>query len=1302
MPDLGQNHLPHVTSTDGTSSQPFHPRNGRSTGNFFTHGISGVGGLSRSKSSNGFSLNLGLSRPPRPADDSGQMSNVLVDEPKERNAPDVSLSNQGAQMSVDSHKSSTQEQATGIPFSGQQVTHQSSKLVPPVAQSDTLGLSQTHQAMVLRRGTLQTTPVNQSSEDALSIPVTGAIEGENDLAVIMMNIAEQMHRKNEDRQKEVQRQAEELDQARETIQQQGQVIHKLNESCRMVIQAVTGQRDKVEANRQRIDKMKQSCKLYSITIKRLDKMIKDADAEKSKLLQMLTNVQKDCQDLATERDKVTSEKRNGEQLAHDLQSTLRKQLDSAVAQNETITAQYQSASKRAESLESDIVELQAKHRDAIDRLKRDAADEISTLKSEKDSLRNELSSSRSALKNLTEASDTAEQNAKARIAALEVELKSLESRQHDLEDAKKRLTREVEDLTEKLEKSTKESRDAEARHTQLTAELEENRCLFQRKETQWQEVKSRLISQIEEGRDRLRSAELDWKAKCQELESERDRLHREATALKTMRDDVLAKSEDVSAVFNKLGESQRKEIELLSERNRALQASLNKEQNDRAQETEAHRNALDAARRSADGKQQMLKLEYEKRYDGLAEELREVQYQLATQKKSHDRMVEDHNEEMLRWRQRHDKTLAEYNQEQAKWETKLSLLQDNLQKVQSDLVAATKRAEVAEKIVEDLSDLQPNHTALVKRARELEATLAEACAARDEAVGRVQYAERNLGEAKQERTAQQEQAEKMERELKGTVRKLEQDVDELKRGMVTMEAERDHWKAETAKCRTEKDSEIEKHVGSLQELSKLFDIRESEKAGLSAMVDKLRREKAELQQSLAAWEEAKGQSQKDSSATAKAHKAFTQKIQGLENSVKQLTDENTALKGQLEDYAVDRDISSQQIQALKEDLNSKTELADDVAHLQNRCDQLELESEELRKGKEAAETRVDSLLKERDQLLRQRETPSTPRKASTVAEDRISTSVGALPQTPVSARKEQLPLSRGRLDETCSPTANSRSPRKSAVTPRTPRRPTAERMGNASECVDLDARSPSPHPRAGNIFSQIESMQEEDWNAIGDLENSLELDEIVAAVTRTSPKPESPRQRPVKKGREPHKRKAEKTGKGRSQADQFTDDAERPQKKQRKADTHDRRSRAAPAAPPTPSGRMLRSRSVISYADDPIEDDDEDDFIDNVTVKKTKPRSVTRAQAQGKRDKRVQRRGTPKEMSNFSPGHQMPNPGDSITTMTTIETKRSTVVYGTAKKAARQQTSRRMLAMDEESDAHHEGGDALFEWPPRQ
>ncbi|KAJ3092252.1 hypothetical protein HK102_009386, partial [Quaeritorhiza haematococci] len=102
----------------------------------------------------------------------------------------------------------------------------------------------------------------------------------DDLAAVMMNIASRMHQKNEDRDKENKQLVADLEVAEETIEKQSATIAKLEENWKRAMVVVSSQRDKVDVNRKRIDKIKQSCKLYQLTNKDLERLIKDVEGIK--------------------------------------------------------------------------------------------------------------------------------------------------------------------------------------------------------------------------------------------------------------------------------------------------------------------------------------------------------------------------------------------------------------------------------------------------------------------------------------------------------------------------------------------------------------------------------------------------------------------------------------------------------------------------------------------------------------------------------------------------------------------------------------------------------------------------------------------------------------------------------------------------------------------------------------------------------------------------------------------------------------------------------------------------------------
>ncbi|KAJ3052340.1 hypothetical protein HK097_006491 [Rhizophlyctis rosea] len=777
---------------------------------------------------------------------------------------------------------------------------------------------------------------------------------ENDLAVVMMSIAERMHQTNEDRQKEVHRLVEELDNAHAVIEEQGSTINKLDENCRMIIQSISAQGDKLDNNRLRIDKLKQACKLYSLTIQRLDKLIKDADVEKNILIRNLDLLKRDHDGSEEKYRILLKDKKEAEARASEMHEALSRQLQLVVVEKEQLLQRLQETASQADDIGKQLSQARKQYLDELAFHKLEASKDLDRAHNATEALRQELHSMQVEKQVLFEQNRQAAADAQDQISKLESTVRRLQVDGEDLEASKTRLKRELDDLSLRLSASEQETRQMRARYEQQATDLDAARARMEQREAEWESIRQLLTTELESVRNRssiwLSTQDRDAKARQHQLEDDCDRLQREVSTLQEVKSSLTVRSEDASAALAALSESQRKEIGLLAERNAALQASLSAEQAARADEQHQHTASLTDATRRANERYAEIRREFDSKLAEANQVIEELQAKLEANMRAHQRQAEEHVQDSTRLQTKCRMLEKDHEEAETKFKKRLQEVQRALEDAQLRVDGAMQKAKHYEDMYKELSDLTPNHAAVVKRACDFEAALVTAEAAKELAVSRSSKLEASLQQLKDENSALQARLLSSEQTMGHETRNLAAEIVGLKSSLTQARKERDDLEQRSVQLRQERDDAQNQAKLNLTEMKKLYELKVAELETTLSSLDKTRREKTDLQVSMTKLEKAHEDSERNMHATIVEKDGALHKAHELDASLERAIAEIKSLKAQLEDYAVDRDISSQQIRSLKENLATNTALAEDNLRLRERCAALEFEVKNLREA----------------------------------------------------------------------------------------------------------------------------------------------------------------------------------------------------------------------------------------------------------------------------------------------------------------------------------------------------------------
>ncbi|KAJ3032291.1 hypothetical protein HDV00_007713 [Rhizophlyctis rosea] len=898
--------------------------------------------------------------------------------------------------------------------------------------------------------------------------------------------------------------AEELDKAHGTIDQQGSLIKKLNENCRMIIQAADGQSEKLQTNRARIDKLKQTCKLYSMTLHKLDKLIKDAEKEKHDLILSIDTLKRDRDDAVRDRQKLDAEMKQWELKATELQSAMSGQLHLALKEKEASIQQQQQVTAQVDTLTTQLAQARQQYLDDLASRKIDVSNELERAKNTSELLRKELHSVHVEKQVQADKAQQLAVEEQTKVQKLEGDIKRLHNIQEEAEDAKRRLQRDLERVQNELSAVQSDLSHTKSRCEQLGAELRESREEAEHLRAESIRIREDLGSELEQSRNRLAVVERASKAKEHELEDERNRLLREVASLQQFQAQLSEKNENVDVTLKTLSEAQRQEIESLTARSVSLQNLLTQEQLSRADDANKHHEQLKDVQQRADERYLKAHEDFNHKVGILSANIEELQATLATTERSHQRLIKEHAEDIERWQQKCQKHIDEQEKHETETRERVQLLQRRLDQAQLDLSTTTNKADKYEArlvacfplkcyaderiqaMFKELSDLQPEHAALVRRNCELEAALITAEASKKSVLSRVQELECSLREQEDVNGQLQARISSSESNSKDYAERVTEQVAGLQESLSRATKERDDLHERIQCLVQEQETARNESLATLEEMKQLCVRKSAEIDTLNDALDAARCDKAELQVTL----------QELKKLTAEQEDTI-QQVAALQTAHERVVAENESLRAQVNDYAVDRDISSQQIRQLKENLDTNVHLAEDNMRHRTRCDALTKEVETLRRQLQTASEKGSQMSPEKPQAATAtpgatRQFPNTPQTSSTPrnnvradAPEVPDSQSGDLPNaTPSGLQKSSTStqqLSVGRRNhrkEVDHPTpANQQVIQRGAVSRETPQRLASNKRGEAvaKRPNRTDAGEPLSDPPA---YSQIESMQE--------------------------------------------------------------------------------------------------------------------------------------------------------------------------------------------------------------------------------
>ncbi|RKO90965.1 hypothetical protein BDK51DRAFT_31243 [Blyttiomyces helicus] len=386
-------------------------------------------------------------------------------------------------------------------------------------------------------------PPAEESQVVVVKPLAFTEGEEEDLAAMMMSLAHGLQQRSEERDRDVASSRDELVRAKRTIIKQGKLIERLNEQSRVIMSAVTGQREKLLQSRDSIDAVKETCKLYQMTIVKLGKNLEIAEKEKGKINRRL--------------DRAIAEHETLRNEAAARAASAESQIESLTSTHETISRQLSAAAER------NAAEL-ALQRTSMEQI-------IASLTKERESAHATIVSLRSEIKLNQELAEASLATAKSKIATLEEQFE--EAKIEHLRAAAA-LERNCESAIEEGAALTKKIATLECEHSSSEERLRGDvaklvkRC--EEEEEKLLDVQRRLEAEINESKQNI---EL-WTRKFRETDEERIASIRHLERARCENVDLERRLAESEACFMKLSQEHK---ESLAENHQEIEGILRRE-----------------------------------------------------------------------------------------------------------------------------------------------------------------------------------------------------------------------------------------------------------------------------------------------------------------------------------------------------------------------------------------------------------------------------------------------------------------------------------------------------------------------------------------------------------------------------------------------------------------------------------------------------------------------------------------------------------------------------------------------------
>ncbi|TPX70198.1 hypothetical protein SpCBS45565_g01935 [Spizellomyces sp. 'palustris'] len=677
--------------------------------------------------------------------------------------------------------------------------------------------------------------------------ILGNTEVENELAATMMNLAGHIQQQNSSRQRRLEELTEELNRARLCIQEQAETISKLKENSQVVISAITGQREKIQLNQDRIEIMKKSCKLYQITIKNLGKVIKEVEADKAAIVSQLEQNKKEHDTLNAEREDLKEKLAKNEEAAIAMQLSFSKQIDALGTQNERLVGQLSESVGQSTTLREQLERKLEEHAVELKRKQEQYDIDRNFLEKDNERLQGELNELRQTYMSHQEESTLLVANNRAEIVSLEAKIGVLESREGELLGSKSRLEDEIHKLTKKVLEMETCAAKADERYAELLSSLQQNKELLERKEEEWQSKLHEMRTVVQNAEQRARDAEAEAERLRRELTDEKERFTFEVNTLKSFGQELDSRHAENIAALEQIRESQSRELERLNESNQELSRSIKEVQGDRLKLEEEHERAMDEMRRSA----RQRELEFDEKYrqhdlqrEHLERELASQRESLAALEKDKSRLVAHHEKELK-------ETAEQHRREQMS-------AAEELKKIQVELAETEMRYQTAQSVNRELFDMKPKQATLAKRVKELEQELASckvhlSAAQRDVDTTRQQCTQREsefalkreqMNEEVRCLTVAKESLEAYKQKTMGEIEKLSEEIKQLQGQLSDQKSKND---LEISQLKKQFDSAEKRRECDKINLQAKVNTLRNEKESLSSLSKQLEAEKANLQ-----------------------------------------------------------------------------------------------------------------------------------------------------------------------------------------------------------------------------------------------------------------------------------------------------------------------------------------------------------------------------------------------------------------------------------------------------------------------
>ncbi|KAJ3092251.1 hypothetical protein HK102_009385 [Quaeritorhiza haematococci] len=797
----------------------------------------------------------------------------------------------------------------------------------------------------------------------------------DDLAAVMMNIASRMHQKNEDRDKENKQLVADLEVAEETIEKQSATIAKLEENWKRAMVVVSSQRDKVDVNRKRIDKIKQSCKLYQLTIKNLERLIKDVEGDKYKIVQNMDRIAKDSQDLKSKLDTTVVEKSMLEDTFKAFQDSSKTQISTLVSQNESLTSQLGTAAEQSKALTAELAAAREEGRLEVSKVKEEWNQEVARLRNEKELLKEKAAAT--ATETANQVQQLERQAARLRIEVEDFKQR-LEKQQvaHDEEITKLRLQHDSEvDERRGVEKRLREEKAGlEEGLGKLKGQLDRVEEAKRMSDESWETMAKQLRGEVEHGVARARDLEKEFDGKRRELEARCNEIEGVAGSLRNKIAELQERLNARNAEYDHQTQTHKAQTEDLLGRIAALQGSLNNEREEREYDRAKFRKEIEAMQSSCDDNVKTivaLRSEHEQQRTSLKQEITNLL-----------KRCDAHHKENLDLRSEHEK-------ERAVLQEKIAKLVESEKTLQSNLATSTTSVEKHKQQIANLQEELTRNASERDALKKTEEELQQKITAVQDELHKERDRLSNLETRMAAESAAKEEA----------VEKLRKQVDELQAEKVRLESEKIQWENEKKsltetvsatqnKVHQEKSKEMTKiksefqaymtrmqaeHGNAIHQLNNQIQALKSQKDQLTSSLDKTDSEKAELTKSV---EELKGKI-RDLQKTTIADKEALEKLQKtiqtslaekmalqksrdtLNNEIDETKRASEADRSKLKELTTEKQALENRIKGLLDQINDLKErsasvveensiLAAEKKSMEEKCTQMEKDLSEMK------------------------------------------------------------------------------------------------------------------------------------------------------------------------------------------------------------------------------------------------------------------------------------------------------------------------------------------------------------------